>query len=195
MDEYHIYDLVARKSPHVVSIIGDEDIYLSVGRWKSRSEIQDIRATAPRRRPRYAAVIARSWARDSAESELWTFFALAESAVTGDPWADLWEVYFSFGVVRSQFYLSPAIAEIRVLGASYRMGGVTCGEDPVGMIQTHTATGSIGRISAICDDNSDIYSRYSRFPDADARKLRCATSDWPRRTDGSKPSRGRRLVI
>ena len=50
-----------------------------------RSGIQDFRDTVSQLRPRYDAMIAPSWVRDNAESELRTSLTSVDSATTGDP--------------------------------------------------------------------------------------------------------------
>lgn len=80
-----------------------------------------------------------------ADSLLWTSYTMVDSATPGDQGLDSWEVYCTGGVTSSQLNLNLASAEIRVLNDAYRLDGVTCEEDPIGMIQTHTQNSRIYR--------------------------------------------------
>ena len=177
-------------------MIGDKDIYLLAARCKSRAAIQDFRTSESRRRPRYAAMIAPSRIRGNTESEIWSSSESMDSALTSDPRAYLRGVYFSVGAASSQFGLSPPIAEVRVLNDSYRLAGATCGEDPVGLAQTHTVPCPIGRVSVISDGNRASYSWQSHLPCIAAEILRGAAGEWPRCAEsGEQPPRGQKLVI
>ena len=109
--------------------------------------------------------------------------------------ADLRGVYFSGCVASGQFDVRPGSAEVQVLNDAYRLAGVTCGEDPIRMIQTHGAPGPIGRISAVFGDIRAIYSRYAHLPNAGPHTLRGPTAEWPRCSDCAQPSHGQKLVI
>ena len=86
-------------------------------------------------------MIAPPWGRGNTESQLWTSFAILDSALTGDPWADLRDGYCSGGIEGIQFDMSPPSAEVRAPNDSYRSDGVSRDEDPIGMAQTHTCPG------------------------------------------------------
>ena len=144
MAESHVFELIVRKSSQEASMVGDKDIYLSEWLCKPLAETRDFRASPARRRPRYAAMVAPSRIRDNTESQLWTSFTLMDSALTGDPWSDLRDVYCSGGIVSIQFDLAPSISEVRVLNDPYRLAGATCGDAPIGLAQTHAVPGSGG---------------------------------------------------
>ena len=72
MVESQVFDSIVMKSSQEMSAIGDKDIYLLAARCKPRSETNDFRALAARRRPLYSATIAPSWVRCNTESQLWT---------------------------------------------------------------------------------------------------------------------------
>ena len=140
-------------------MVGDKDIYLLVGCCKSRSEIQDFRPTETQRRPRYAAMIAPPWVRGNTDSQLWKSQPLADSAMTGDPWAYFRAAYCSGLIDIVQFYRIPSSAEVRALNDAYRKAGITFGEDPIGMTQTYTSPVPIGRSAVICSDNNATHRR------------------------------------
>ena len=65
------------------------------GRCETQSEIQDYQATVARRLPRYAAMIAHPLVRGNTDSHLSTSGSLIDSAMAGDPWAPICEIYCS----------------------------------------------------------------------------------------------------
>ena len=61
-----VRDLLARRVPRQLSVVGDVDIFLLVGFRTEWAEIQDIRRAADLRPIRYASTIATYWLRAGA---------------------------------------------------------------------------------------------------------------------------------
>lgn len=101
-----------------------------------------FRRAASHRPIRYSAMIAPFWLRDGTESALRTSHAAIDTAITGDPWAPGWMVYFAGGIASNQFGLSPASAEVRTIGDCYRLVGNECADDPEDSGATHSVPNS-----------------------------------------------------
>ena len=98
MRESQISDLVVRKSSHDLATIGEKDVFSLAGRRKGRAEIQDFSASVSHWRTGYESMIVPAWVRGNPESQLRTSFAMLDSALTGDPWADFRAFYCSGGI-------------------------------------------------------------------------------------------------
>ena len=129
-------ELLVWKSSRAASMIGEKDVLILAGCCNPSDEVQDFRTSVARRRPRYAATIAPPWVGGNTESQLWKSFAMLDTALTGDHWADLRAVYCSGAIESCQCDLTPSSAEVRVSNDAYRSGGVAREEDPIGMAQT-----------------------------------------------------------
>ena len=174
-----IHDLLVRRSPRPLSLLGDKDIFILIGHCGSWAEILDFRRTASQRSVRYAAMIVPFWLRGGAESALWASQTAIDTAPQGDPWASSWMVYCAGGIASHQFDISPSNADIRTLSDSYRLVGHECEDDPEGMSATHSIPHSQGMVTSITTLWGSQFSRRSHIPSFSIASLYGNSVSWP----------------
>ena len=162
--ERDVYDILIRNTLHPVLPIDDRDIFILVGRRMSWRGICDFRRTVSMRQPRYSAMAVPMGISDNAVSELWTSPTLIDPTLTGDAFAAQWAAYCSGGITSAHFYLRPNSAELRHLLQSYRLAGLVCEDDPIGVAHTHIIPGTVGGKTVITADGCLSFNRNSHIP-------------------------------